>query len=177
MSLTVPYILSQILVIVYYLIYSYTFHLKDSNKILILGIIATIISSLSYMLLSAYTGMIMCFIAIIRNLLFKKDKESTSALIIIIILTIIGSIFTFDSYFSLFNVIATLIYTYALWQKDSKIYKLLGVIVNGLMTIYNIYIKSILGVILISIAFISSILGYSKENNNHGGGKINFKLF
>lgn len=164
MSLAIPYILSQILVIIYYLIYSYTFHLKDSNKILIFGIIATIISSISYILLKAYTGMAMCFIAIIRNLLFKKDKQSKFNLILILILMVIASIFTFDSYFCLFNILATLIYTYALWQTNTKIYKLLGIIVNVLMIIYDIYIQSILGVILISIAFISSLLGFFKEN-------------
>ena len=159
-----PYMLSQILVIVYYLIYSYTFHLKDNNKILIFGIIATIISSISYILLNAYTGMAMCFIAIIRNLLFKKDKQSKFYLILILILTVVASIFTFDSYFCLFNIVATLIYTYALWQTNTKIYKLLGIIVNGLMIIYNIYISSIFGVVLISIAFVNSIVGFIKEN-------------
>ena len=165
MSLSLTYILSQILVIVYYLIYSYTFHLKDSNKILILGIVATVISSISYVLLNAYTGMAMCFVAIIRNLLFTKNKKSTMNLILIFVLTLIASIFTFNSYFCLFNIIATLIYTYALWQKNTKTYKLLGIIVNGLMIVYDIYIQSIFGVILISIAFISSIVGFIKENN------------
>lgn len=164
MSLTIPYILSQILVIIYYLIYSYTFHLKDNNKILIFGVIATIISSISYILLNAYTGMAMCFIAIIRNLLFKTDKKSTFYLLFILILTVVASIFTFDSYFCLFNIVATLIYTYAIWQTNTKIYKLLGIIVNGLMIIYDVYIQSILGVILISVAFISSLLGFFKEN-------------
>lgn len=164
MNLTVTYILSQFLVVVYYLIYSYTFHLKESNKILIFGIMATIISSISYLLLNAYTGMAMCFIAIIRNLLFKKDKRSVWYLILILLLTIIASVFTFDSYFCLFNIVATLIYTYALWQVNVKVYKLLGIIVNGFMIVYNISIQSILGVILISVAFISSLLGYFKEN-------------
>jgi len=164
MSLTIPYILSQILVIIYYLIYSYTFHLKDSNKILISGIIAAIISSISYILLNAYTGMAMCFVAIIRNLLFKKDKKSIFYLLFILLLTIIASIFTFNSYFCLFNILATLIYTYALWQTNTKTYKLLGIIVNGLMIVYDIYIQSILGVILISVAFISSLIGFIKEN-------------
>lgn len=164
MNLTLTYILSQILVGIYYLIYSWTFHLKDSNKILIVGIIATIISSISYVLLNAYTGMAMCFVAIIRNLLFTKDKKNTLNLTLIFILTLIASVFTFDSYFCLFNIIATLIYTYALWQKDTKTYKLLGIIVNGLMIIYDIYIKSVLGVIMISMAFISSIVGFAKEN-------------
>lgn len=108
--------------------------------------------------------MAMCFVAIIRNLLFTKDKNSNLNLILIFLLTIIASMFTFNSYFCLFNIIATLIYTYALWQKNTKIYKLLGIVVNALMIVYDIYIKSILGVILISIAFISSIIGYLKEN-------------
>lgn len=167
MNISLPYILSQILVIVYYLIYSWTFHLKDSKKILIFGIIATVISSISYLLLNAYTGMAMCFVAIIRNLLFTKDKNGTFNLILIFVLTLVASIFTFNSYFCLFNIIATLIYTYALWQKNTKTYKLLGIIVNGLMIVYNIYIKSIFGVVLISIAFISSIVGYLKENKEN----------
>ena len=164
MELSLPYIISQILVIIYYLIYSWTFHLKDSNKILIFGIVATIISSISYVLLNAYTGMAMCFVAIIRNLLFAKSKKNILNLVLIFIVTLIASIFTFDSYFCLFNIIATLIYTYALWQKNTKTYKLLGIIVNGLMIIYDISIKSVFGVILISIAFISSIVGLLKEN-------------
>jgi hypothetical protein len=164
MELSLSYIVSQILVIIYYLVYSWTFHLKDSNKILIFGIVATIISSISYVLLNAYTGMAMCFVAIIRNLLFAKDKKNIFNLSLIFILTLIASVFTFDSYFCLFNIVATLIYTYALWQKNTKTYKLLGIIVNGLMIIYNIYIKSVFGVILISIAFVSSIVGFLKEN-------------
>ncbi|MBE5820304.1 MAG: YgjV family protein [Clostridiales bacterium] len=164
MDLTPMYIVSQLLVIIYYLIYSWTFHLKDSNKILIFGIIATIISSISYLLLNAYTGMAMCFVAIIRNLLFTKSKKSVFNLVLIFILILFASIFTFNNYFSLFNIIATLLYTYALWQKNTKTYKLLGIIVNGLMIIYNIYISSIFGVVLISIAFVNSIVGFIKEN-------------
>ena len=57
-------------------------------------------------------------------------------------------------------------YTYALCQKNTKVYKLLGIIVNGLMIIYDIYIKSIFGVILITISFISSIVGYLIEIKN-----------
>ena len=35
------------------------------------------------------------------------------------------------------------------------------------MIIYDIYIQSIFGVILITIAFISSIIGFFKENKKH----------
>ena len=166
MDLSFSYIISQVLVVVYYIIYISTYHLKDNNKILKFGIIATIISAISYIFLNAYTGIAMCIVAIIRNLLFTKNKKNTRNLIIIIILTILSSILTFDSYFCLFNIVATIIYTYALWQKNTKIYKLLGIIVNGLMIIYNVYIKSILGIILMAISFTNSIIGYLREIRN-----------
>ena len=166
MYISFSYLISQILVIIYYLIYSSTFHLKSNDKILKIGIIATIIRAISYILLSAYTGMAMCIVAIIRNKLFTKKKRSIIHFITIIILTLFCSIFTFNSYFCLFNIIATLIYTYALWQKNTRLYKLLGILVNILMIIYDMYIKSIFGVILLTMSLINSILGYIKESKN-----------
>jgi len=163
MDLSFSYVLSQIFVILYYLIYSSTYQLKDNKKILGYGIIATILSAISYMLLGAYTGMFMCLIAIIRNLIFQKENKNLISFIFIIILTLLFLIMTFDSWFCLFNGLATLLYTYALWQKDTKVYKFLGIIVNLLMVIYNGYIKSILGFIFILISLISSITGYFKE--------------
>ncbi len=166
MSLTIPYIISQILVIIYYVIYSFTYQMKDSNKILKYGIVATIISAFSYVLLGAYTGMAMCGVAIVRNILFTKYNKNKINLIIILLLTVICSIFTWDGVFCLFNIVATLIYTYALWQKNTRTYKILGIIVNGLMIVYDIYIKSIFGVVLITISFVSSIIGYIREDKN-----------
>ena len=165
MKLTGVYIISQILVIIYYLLYSYTFHMNNKNKILLTSIIATISSSISYLLLEAYTGMVMCFVAIIRNILFTKYKDNKISLIVIILLLIIGSIFTYKDIFSLFSALATLIYTYALWQSKVKSYKSYSIITNFLMIIYNFHIKSIFGLIFIIIAFISSVLGYLKELN------------
>ena len=47
----------------------------------------------------------------------------------------------------------------------STLISIVSVAIAVITIIYNIYIKSIFGVILISIAFISSILGFLKENN------------
>ena len=162
MNLSITYIISQILVVIYYLTYTYTFNLKSKKKILYIGIIATIISAISYLLLKAYTGMLMCFIAIIRNIWFNESKNKCNLLIILLI-TIIGSIFTYQGIFSLLSVIATIIYTYSLWQTSTKKYKLLGIFVNLFMIIYNCSIKSFMGVICMFIALISSIVGYTKD--------------
>lgn len=162
MNLSIAYIFSQILVIAYYLIYSITFHLKNKSKILIFGAMATIISSISYFLLNAYTGVAMCFIAILRNALFHKCK-SKSVLIIIYIITLIASFFSYQNIFSLLSILATLIYTYSLWQESSKKYKLLGILVNTLMLLYNFSIMSIMGIVFMIIALINSVMGYIIE--------------
>ena len=164
MDLSMTYIFSQILVVVYYLLYSGTFQLKEKNKILFLGIFATLLSALSYFLLQAYTGIAMCFVAIIRNIWFSKSKSKRS-LIIIYLITLLLSLFTYQNIFSILNILATVIYTYSLWQDSIKKYKLLGIIVNGLMIIYDACIKSIMGVVFMLVSFISSIIGYYKERN------------
>ena len=164
MDLSITYVFSQILVVIYYLIYSVTFQLKEKNKILFLGIFATLLSALSYFLLQAYTGIAMCFVAIIRNIWFNKSKSKKS-LIIIYLITLLLSIFSYQNIFSILNIFATIIYTYSLWQESTKKYKLLGIIVNGFMIIYDVYIKSIMGVVFMLASFISSIIGYYTECN------------
>ena len=157
----IAYIISQILVVIYYLVYATTFNLKDKTKILEIGILATIISAISYLLLGAYTGIAMCIVAIIRNIWFNKSKSIIS-LITIFIIMILLSIISYQNIFSLL-IIATVIYTYALWQTSTKRYKLCGIIVNLLMIGYSISIKSIMGVIFMVIALISSIIGYIRD--------------
>ena len=76
---------------------------------------------------------------------------------------IISTVFTYDGYLSLLSVFATMIYTYSVWQKKTIVYKLLGIPVGVLWILYNIYVKSIFGVILESILLIASITGYIAE--------------
>ena len=162
MELTFTYIASQVLIVIYYLVYSFTFGMKSKRKILYTSIIATFICAISYFLFNAYTGIAMCFVAIIRNIWFSKSKTKFN-LIAILLIIVICSVFTYQNMFSLLNSLATMIYTYSLWQDSTKIYKLLGISVNFIIIIYDISIKSIVVVIFMVIAFISSIIGYYKE--------------
>ena len=99
MMISIAYIISQVLVVVYYLIYSFTFNMKSKKKILYVGIVATILSAISYLLLRAYTGVAMCFVAIVRNIWFNKSKTKFN-LIAILLLTILCSVFTYQNIFS-----------------------------------------------------------------------------
>ena len=158
MELTVTYIVSQIFTIIMYALMSLTYYLKDRKTILIVSFLSIIANGIAYLLLHAWSGMVMCIIAVIRNIVFiidenkngKKDKMGKIDIIVLItfyIACVISAIFTFEGILSLVSIFATMVYTYSVCQKDTKIYKLLGIPVGILWVIYNSYVKSIFGII------------------------------
>lgn len=162
--LTVSYVLSQLFAIIYYIIFAITYYMRNKKTILVLGVISIFIHSISYALLGGWTAVAMGLVAVLRNLILiseeKKDKKNNIILYTLYLITISSGIFTYDSIFSIFPVIATILYTYSIWQSNTKTYKLLGVITGILCTIYNIYIKSIFGIIAEFVLTICSLHGY-----------------
>lgn len=177
MELTVTYIVSQIFTIIMYALMSLTYYLKDRKSILIVSFLSMIANGIAYLLLNAWSGLLMCIIAVIRNIVFiidekkngKKDKMAKLDIIVLIsvyILCIISAIFTYEGVLSLLSIFATMVYTYSVCQKDTKVYNLLGIPVGILWVIYNSYVKSIFGIILEGILLICSISGYIIEKKN-----------
>ena len=171
MELTATYIISQVFTIIMYILLGITFYVKERRSVLILNFIATISIAITYILLGAWTGLAMCVVIIIRNIIFlldekkngKRDTINKKDIIILILLYIISIVFaicSYDGIFSLLSVAATMLNTYSVWQKKINIYKLLGIPVGTLWIAYNIYIMSVFGIILESILLICSTIGY-----------------
>ena len=128
------------------------------------------------MFLSAYSGLAMVVVAIIRNIIFiidekkngKSNKNTTKDYIVLAVLYIISivfAVFTYNGILSMMSVVATMLYTFSVWQKNTKTYKLLGIPIEAIWIIYNIYIFSIFGIILESVLAVSTIVGYLREKN------------
>ena len=171
------YTVSQIFVIISYLFLALSYLKTKRKEILIIGICSLIAQEIAYFLLSAYTGVAMVAIAMIRNIYFYydekkngiRDKINTKDIIVLIILLAIifvSTILTYDGIPSLFSVIETLLYTISVWQKSPEVYKYLGVPTSLSCIFYHIYIKSIFGMILETIVFISEIIGIVKDKKN-----------
>ena len=169
--MTTTYILSQVFTILNYIFLASTYLLKSRKKILIINFISLIANALAYIFLNAWTGVAMCLVALIRNTIFlidehknkqtdKTTKKDIIILIILYIISIISAIFTFDGYLSLLSVFATMLYTYNEKKKNPQTYKLLGIPVSILWILYNLYVKSIFGIILESILLVCSTSGY-----------------
>jgi len=154
MELSITYILSQIFTIVMYILLAITYYAKDRKMVLVLNFFSLIANMVAYILLGAWSGLAMCVVALIRNLIFIVDekkngkRENINKIDIIILailysISIISAIFTYEGFLSLFSVFATMLYTYSVWQKKTNIYKLLGIPIGVLWVIYNAYIMSI----------------------------------
>jgi len=177
MELSLEYILSQVFIIISYLFLMLSYQAKTRKTILTYSFISLIANGISYVFLQAYTGLAMCFVALLRNIIFmidekrngKSDKISKKDIIILAVLyliSLLSTVYTYDGFLSLLSVFATMLYTYSVWQKKTTIYKILGLPIGILWIAYNIYIMSIFGIILETILTISAIYGYFKEKKN-----------
>lgn len=175
MQLHIIYIISQIITVLYFAILSLSYLLKNRKKILIANFVAHIGQTTAMAMLNGYTGAAMSVIMMLRDLtlLIQEDKKSKGKdinkkldlviLIITVFLIVVLTIFTYNGPLSLLSVVATLITTFALWQKDIKTYKILGIIAGILWLSYNIFIFSIMGIVLETTLIVSSIIGYIKD--------------
>lgn len=171
MELTLAYVMSQVFTIFNYVFLAATYYVKDRKKLLVINFISLLCNSMAYFLLKAYSGFAMCMVAVIRNIIFLLDKNKTDKiqkkdiviLVVLLLISVISAIFTYDGIFSLLSVVAAMLFTYAIWQKNTKTYKFLGIIVSILYCLYNIYVKSIFGVLLELVILGSSTSGYILE--------------
>ena len=170
---TFEYILSQVLIVIVYILICTTYFLINRKRILVINIFVHIFHGASLWLLNGITGVAMNFIYILRDSFFVVDEKNRKSselnkrdyiiLLIFIALIICMSIFTFNGWESLLSVTATTISTIAIWQKKTKYYKLLGIPVSLAWVGYYIYLKSLFAIILESILLISTITGYILE--------------
>lgn len=136
---------------------------KTKEKILICQIIANILVSIQYFLLNALTGGVVAVINVIRCLIFyyykKKDKKpSVIFLSIFIVIAIISGILTWQNVFSIIPIIATIVFTYGLWQDNVKITRICTAITAGNWTIYNVIVKAYAGALQSLAECISAII-------------------
>jgi hypothetical protein len=162
------FIFSQIFVCLCYLFLGLTYVIKKRTLILIFSLAALLFNGLHYSLLGAWAGVGVVCIAVVRNVLFlvqqkikALDKYVIDDWIILIFLLIISAltaVWTYDGILSLFSIFASVIYTVSVWQKNIKVYKILGIISGIINIVYFVFIGSIFGIILETIVCLITIV-------------------
>ena len=175
MELTTQYIASQIITIFVYVFLSLTYCIKNRKLILTFCFLSNFLNGIAFILLGAYTSAAMSAISIFRDTIFlidqkingKSDKITKKDIFLLCLIygiSLVAIILTFKGFLSLLYAACTTIYTYSVWQKNNKIYRILGVPVSVLGILDSIYIKSIFGVILQTVVLVCSSIGAIKSN-------------
>ena len=141
------FISAQIIGVIVLIITVTSIQFKTKEKILICQIIA---------------NAVVAVINVIRCIIFyyykkKNKKPSIIFLTIFIVVAIASGILTWQNGFSIIPIIATIVFTYGLWQDNVKITRICTAITAGNWTIYNVIVKAYAGA-LQSVAECSSAI-------------------
>lgn len=168
------YILSQILVCLAYFCFAMTLVTKNRTKIMIFNFCATTSFCLSYLFLFAWSGVVSNLISMLRNVVFFLITKYTASskntklyellgFIFIVLIYAISSIFTYDGVLSLMPIIASICYTYGIWQTNNLVYKIITILNSVFFVIYNAYVNSIMGVVFESVIIVCGIIATIKQ--------------
>lgn len=188
MEITAIYIISQIVVIFVYLFLALTYCVKSRKLILAFSFTSNFLNIIAFLLLGAYTSSAMCAISILRDIIFIIDekingksntitKKDVGILAFVYSICIIAIACTFKGPLTLLYATASMLYTFSIWQKNNKLYRLLGIPITIIVIVDSIIIKSVFGAILQGVVLITSIAGFvSHKDKNESQDSINIEL-
>lgn len=168
------FVLSQVFVVVNYTFIAASYAVKKRNLLLLFGFISLIANAISYILLSAWSGLAMVGVAILRNIVFliQNKKENDTKIkpidwvILVVLLSIIGVLAwrTYDGILSLFSVFATVLFSISVWQKNIIVYNIMGIVVSLCWIVYDAFVGSPVAIAceVILLVFVVGSLIYKK---------------
>ena len=141
---------------------------KEKKKILFMQIIAYIFFSIHYYLLNGITGAICNLIGLAALIIiysFEKYKIDNKVLISILLMVFmfIVNIITFQNFFSIFPMIASIIVIISFLEDDENIIRGIGVIAAVCWLIYAIAYKSYIAIIFEVVTLINVCIAFIKN--------------
>lgn len=164
------YIIIQIIGLLAFIISLVAYQREKKKDILSSMVLSNILNLLHYLFLNAYSGCITKVLAIFRDsFIIWKDKNKILSkkifLLMFIVLYCIAAIFTYNGIFSIFPLVAAIIYMIPIWNGDEKVIKKTAFFCYFLWLTYNIFVFSIAGIVSNVISIVAVIIAITKEHN------------
>ena len=126
-----------------------SFQFKNHKNIMLCKSVSELVFTLQYALLGAWTAVVLSFISVFRNLLFRqlvKDNRSTKPAIYVFgVLVIVTGIVTYDGFVSLLPIVSKLLSTISYGMRKEKLLRIIAVPSSVFWIIYNLSVGSIAG--------------------------------
>jgi len=163
--------LSQILVLIAYIICGIAFLQKKQLKIMMLVSVFNMLILIQYALLGAIMGIIANVINIIRNIIFifnlkYKKRNSIWLLVFFSLSTIILTIVFYSSYLDIFPCILAIVGTFSYWINNTRILRLCNILCSICYIMYALPLNSYITIIAEFYLIITTIIGYIKHEKS-----------
>lgn len=156
---------AQVAAIIGWLLLVYSYYKNDIDELLFVQIISSIFYCISYFLLGATSGLIVCFIELLKCIGYYKTDKDELIFFVTLPIYILISIFTYDGFISLLPIIGSLIDGFSL-TKNKNVATIGSIISNMLWLIYDIIILAFVAALTDGVLVVSNCLlllfGYSR---------------
>lgn len=174
-------LISQIIGFCAFLIFIISIQQVNKKKILFLQIFSFGMYALEYLIINAYSGMIIFIINIIRSIVFYKiaDKNSNNKVILVvfIIVSLICGKMTYKYVFDILPIIASILTIIFTWQSSTKILRLGQICVCICWIIYDIFVSAYIGIFTEILIIFFTIFALLRLNYNVDFEKIIIKYY
>lgn len=165
-------ILAQVLALFAILFWVISILLKNKKNILLMQVIANGIYGIEYLLLGAFSVASMNFLSFLRLLVYYfyallNIKMPKWILFVFITLVLLFGIITYDGLISLLPIIITVLYTYAFWQNNLNVARIIYIVAAIIWIYYNYEVGAYVGIIGNILEIITGLISLIK----YRGGK------
>ncbi len=151
---------------------------KNKRKILFYQIISFFFYSAQYLIIKAYPGMILFVVNMIRCIIFYyTTKKNKYTFILLIMLSSVCGIITYNNLFDIFPVIASFLSILFTWQSNIKILREGQIITSITWIIYDLFVKAYVAVISEIIIIFASVFAILRIDYNKDFKKIIFTTY
>lgn len=152
MSATAMLVISNIIGTIALILWTSSVQVNKKSTLIRLQLLANIFYAIQYFLIGANTAAWMNIVSTIRYYMYNKNEEknkqnSYSLLFVFIGIILIISILTYTNILSLIPSIITIGYTYATWQKNTKVIRFIFLFAAVIWIFYNAYVGAYVSII------------------------------
>ena len=165
-------VLAQVLALFAILFWVISILLKNKKNLLLMQVIANGIYGIVYLLLGAFSAASMNFLSFLRLLVYYfyallNIKMPKWILFVFITLVLLFGIITYDGLISLLPIIITVLYTYAFWQNNLNVARIIYIVAAIIWIYYNYEVGAYVGIIGNILEIITGLISLIK----YRGGK------
>ena len=174
-------LISQIVGFCAFIIFVISLQQVSKKKILFLQIFSFGMYALEYLIINAYSGMLIFIINIIRSIIFYKISDNMSnnkwIFTIFIIISIVCGKIVYKNIFDILPIIASILTVIFTWQSSTKVLRLGQISICICWIIYDIFVSLYMGIFTELLIIFSTIFALLRLNYSVDFEKIIIKYY